>query len=681
MAEVARDRGVILIIDDEPDSLTLLARVLRGAGYGVRAAIRGSEALSSAQRHPPDLVLLDIRMPGMDGYEVCRRLKALECTRQVPVLFLSAREDVSDKVEAFQVGGVDYITKPFQREEVLARVATHVTMRRMQQQLAKYNAELEEIVLERTADIEATTRQLKDRERLYRLLADNVRDVIWVLNTDLKPTYYSPSVLAQRGYSVEEMLQASLEDILTKTSYFNILGMFDELKNDPLSPGYQEGRVVELQMRKKDGTIFWAETHLSRMLGEDGCFSGFIGVTRDISKRKLLEAEREELERQLIRRQRLESLGTLAGGIAHDFNNLLSAIVGYTRMTLDDAPQAWEHREYLEGILRASGRATDLVEQILTFSRPAKEERRSFELRLIINEALRLLRAALPKTVELRQNLDTRALILGDPSAIHQLVMNICTNAALAVGDRGGVIDVSLSEVDLKEDDVKFLPGLAPGPHLRLSVRDTGCGISEEYVDRIFEPFFTTREEGKGTGLGLAVVHGIVVSHGGAIAVDTLPGQGTCFDVYLPRVVDSIAAETASRELLSCPAGGGENVLFVDDEEDLACLGKHMLERLGYRVTALTSSREALAEFRRNPDRYDVVITDMSMPHMTGHVLARKLRAVRSGVQVILCTGYASEELLAMTAKSGIQAVIRKPLSGETLALKVQELLSRRMRA
>ncbi len=399
-------------------------------------------------------------------------------------------------------------------------------------------------------------------------------------------------------------------------------------------------------------------------------------LNEEIEERKEAEEAKAELETQLRQAQRMEAIGTLAGGIAHDFNNILFAILGFTELVRDDMPEDGPARANLEEVVTAVKRAKDLVWQILAFSRQAEQERKPLQLHLIVKEALKLLRASLPTTIEVRQDIQSRSgTILADPTQIHQVLMNLCTNAYHAMGEHGGVLEVSLSEIDVDHDAEAFSrhPDMNPGPYVLLTVSDTGHGMEPEVLDRIYDPYFTTKEPGVGSGLGLSVVHGVIKSHGGVITVYSEPAQGTTIHVYLPRF-ESAAVLPEAREAEPIP-GGKEHILFVDDEVQLVRMAQQALKRLGYEVTVRTSSVEALEAFRVQPDRFDVVITDQVMPNMTGVELAKELMQLRPDIPVILCTGF-SETITADKAEAvGIREFIMKPIIAGDMGRSIRRVL------
>jgi CheY-like chemotaxis protein/anti-sigma regulatory factor (Ser/Thr protein kinase) len=372
---------------------------------------------------------------------------------------------------------------------------------------------------------------------------------------------------------------------------------------------------------------------------------------------------------------KLQAIGTLAGGIAHDFNNILFPIIGYTEISMDDVPEDSPIRRNLEEILKAANRARELVQQILTFSRQNGRERKPIRVQVIVKEALRLLRASIPKTIDIRTDLkeDCNA-IMGDPTQIHQVVMNLCTNAYQAMQETGGTLDVRLAETHIGYDETVKRIGIKMGPHLHLIVRDEGVGMEPAVLHRIFEPYYTTKEPGKGTGLGLSVIHGIVKNHGGFITVDSAPGRGSTFHVYLPTLED---VEAEIEEAASTgKSGGSERILLVDDEPQIVAMEKQMLEKLGYRVTTQLSSTEALDTFAAQPDQFDLVITDMTMPQMTGDQMSRRIWDIRPGIPIILCTGYNEMMSEDKAIALGIRKFILKPIDKDELAMAIRSALS-----
>ncbi len=379
------------------------------------------------------------------------------------------------------------------------------------------------------------------------------------------------------------------------------------------------------------------------------------------------------MEARLQQAQKMEAIGALAGGIAHDFNNILGPILGYVELMQEELPEDSPQQDRLNQVLNAAGRAKDLVKQILTFSRQDELEVKPLKVQLLVKEALKLIRSSLPTTIKIRQTIDNECgLVMADPTQVHQIIMNLITNAYHAMQETGGTLEVGLDEVDLTSEEITD-PEIDPGPYACLTVADSGIGMEKSTLERIFDPYFTTKEKGKGTGLGLAVVHGIVKSCGGHITADSEPGKGSCFRVYLPRIEKKV--ETRIPEARKAVPRGTERILLVDDDEQIIRIMRQILESLGYHVTARTSSLEALALFQNKSEEIDLVITDMTMPNMRGDQLARRLLAIRPDLPVIICTGF-SEQINEQKAKAmGIGGFVMKPMVKSEIAMAIRKVL------
>ncbi len=405
-----------------------------------------------------------------------------------------------------------------------------------------------------------------------------------------------------------------------------------------------------------------------------------IGLLRVLSnlfamalERKHGEGERQKLEERLRHLQKMEAIGLLAGGIAHDFNNLLGALMGYTELAVMDIPDGSPTKSYLMKVLSVAEQAKNIIKQILTFSRKQEEEKTLIYLSDVVKEALILLRSTLPATIEIRPELEEGLLpIIANPTQISQVIINLCSNAAYAMREKGGILRIALKEVVIDADGTNS-PVMAPGKYQLLSTSDTGTGIPPEIMKRIFEPYFTTKKQGEGTGMGLAMVHGIVHSHGGDITVSSEPGIGTTFQVYLPVTGEEPATVPGKPQSQPLP-GGNERILFVDDEDTLVDIWERMLTKLGYRVVTRTNCLEALEMFRSDPDRFDLVITDQTMPHMTGIRFTVELKAIRPDIPVILCTGF-SEEIDEENYKTrGVSGFVMKPIVLEKIARTIRRV-------
>jgi PAS domain S-box-containing protein len=472
--------------------------------------------------------------------------------------------------------------------------------------------------------------------------------------------YVNPAFLKTIGYAQHKVIGQDFR--LLKSDRHNN-AFYKQIWNTISSGRIWSGHITN---KAKDGTIREFETTISPIRDSSDNIVNFVSVNRDVT-------QEVALEKKLRQAQKMESVGTLAGGIAHDFNNILSAIIGYAELTIADTAESAGVRKNLEEIFKAGQRAKDLVRQILAFSRQSEQELKPVQISHIVREALKLLRASLPSTIEIRQNIQPQVEnIMADSTQIHQVLMNLCTNSAHAMQESGGVLEINLSSEELDSDFTIHHPGLCPGRYLKLTVADTGCGIPPEFLDRIFDPYFTTKDKDQGTGLGLAVVHGIAKSHGGTITVESEPAKGSIFNLYLPTIESEADSGV---DIQKASPTGNERILFVDDEKALADMCKLMMESLGYEVETRTSSIEALELFRAKPDHFHLVITDMTMPHMTGDKLATEILHIRPNIPIIISTGF-SEKITEKKAKAlGIKALVMKPVIRDNLAVIIRKVI------
>jgi len=430
---------------------------------------------------------------------------------------------------------------------------------------------------------------------------------------------------------------------------------------------------LELRLLRPDGLEKTIRTICEPQIDPTGNVVRLRGTIQDITELKLAKAEKEKMQAQLNQSQKMEAIGVLAGGIAHDFNNILAAIMGYTEMAREDSPAGSPVANDLDKVLTAAHRAKDLVKQILAFSRQSSVARMPMKIQLLVKESLKLLRASIPSTISITEDIHPQCgTVLAEPTQIHQIIMNLCTNAYHAMETSGGELSVKVHATSILSPTAIGPKQIPPGEYVEVAVSDTGTGIGPDIIDKIFDPYFTTKGIGKGTGMGLSITHGIVKSYGGAIAVESTIGQGTTFRLYLPVIQDVGAADF--QESSEAPRGKGQ-ILFIDDEELLMEMGKDLLERLGYTVTCRRSSFEALETFMNDPHQFDLVITDQTMPGMTGIDLARRMLQVRPDIPIILCTGYSnlvSEESAKIV---GIREFAFKPLTKSSIAHLVEKIL------
>lgn len=504
---------------------------------------------------------------------------------------------------------------------------------------------------------------LRQSEQKYRTLFNESKDVIYISSVDGKFLDVNPVGVELFGYnSVEELKRIDLAEQL----YFNPEDR-QKFQKELGDKGYV--RDHELELKRKDGEKLSVLITSRAVRDDQGNVTSYRGFIRDITKQK-------QLEQQLLQAQKMEAIGTLAGGIAHDFNNILGAILGYTELTNNILANSNGNdivKRNLEQVNKAGLRAKDLVQQILTFSRKTTHKPKPLQIELIVKEALKLLRASTPATVGIQQNIDNNCgLVLADPTQIHQVIINLCTNAVDAVRGSGGKIEVGLNKVEINGNTVFDNVSLPWGEYVQLTVSDNGKGMDEETIARIFDPFFTTKEAGEGTGLGLSVVHGIVKNHNGEITVWSELGKGSRFNIYLPALKTQKVPEQAKIDKL---LRGTESILFVDDEEALVQVNIQLLEKLGYRVTGNTNSHEALAAFKKAPDKFDLVISDQTMPGMTGVELARKLMEIRQDVPIILITGYSDVINRKKAKEMGIRELVMKPILASDLSRTIRNAI------
>ncbi len=525
------------------------------------------------------------------------------------------------------------------------------------------------ILIRGLADALEWSRQTEER---WHFALEGAGDGVWDWDLVQDSVYYSPRWRTMLGYGQDEELAT--------TMYVAYARMHPEDREEVVRAiercvcGERTTFRKRYRIRRKNGSYMWVLDR-GKIMERDqaGKPLRMIGTLADISVLKKLEEKQIAYEARLQQAQKMEAIGTLAGGVAHDFNNILTPIIGYTELLLNDSPPSGLQRENLNEIYAASMRARDLVRQILAFSRQDVVEARPIQMEIIVKEALKLLRASIPATVEITSRIEKDCgLINASPTEVHQVVMNLCTNAFHAMEDQGGQMFVGLERKDVERNEMVEV-GVEPGRYVVLTVSDTGMGIPEEMICKIFDPFFTTKEQGKGTGLGLSQVHGVVQRLGGVVEVDSKPGKGSTFKVYLP-----VTSEEKNADLKSPSGilGGNEHVLLVDDEAQIITLRVRQLEMLGYRVSAYKDSMEALDAFREDPDKYDIIIADQAMPNLSGDNLIEAIRSIRPEVPVLMCTGLHTSISKERRDELGIDSFLLKPVSMPDLANEIRLVLA-----
>lgn len=508
-------------------------------------------------------------------------------------------------------------------------------------------------------------KDLRESEEQYKSLFKNNHSVMLLVDPETAGIVdANPAAVLFYGWSYEALTHKKITDINTLTEK----QVFDEMEKAKM----EQRKHFYFRHCLASGEIRDVEVYSGpiKVHGKELLYS----IVYDITARKKAEKEKAALEARLLHAQKMESIGTLSGGIAHDFNNLLGIILGNAELAMEDVPEWHPAKDNINEIRTASLRARDVVKQLLSFGRKTDPKKRPVKLVQIVEDALKFLRSSIPTSIEIHQNIpnDTDNTILADITQINQVMINLFTNAAHAMEDAGGVITIGIQNICLDQISTPFYPDLAPGDYVQLTVSDTGTGIDHEIKDRIFDPYFTTKEIGKGTGIGLSVVHGIVKSHNGAISVDSKFGKGTTFSILFPVAEEEAVIETESVEKLPT---GNERILIVDDEESMVDIGRRRLERLGYQVEARTNPIEALELFRADPDQFDLVITDMTMPHITGDRLLKEILKIRPDMPTILCTGFSEKIDEEKAKKIGVRQYIEKPFDKGKLSRLVRKVL------
>ncbi|MFA5904871.1 MAG: ATP-binding protein, partial [Desulfobacula sp.] len=558
---------------------------------------------------------------------------------------------------------------------ILVRAGRNMLERGMAEAaLQKAHADLEKKVDERTAELNRTNQSLvveienqrlsdlalRESENRLKAILESNPDPIIVYDLKGHPQYLNPAFTDLFGWTLDELKGGIIPFVPADQK---------ELTAQKIKEMYEYGKILTFETKRLTKANQTLDFLLSAALihGTDGNPTGVVVNLTDISEKKIFEAQYKHA-------QKLESIGTLAGGIAHDFNNILAGIMGYSqlaRMNIADPEKAGDD---IDQVMKGAERAKELVRQILTFSRQSEYQKQPLKIFIIVKEALKLIRSSIPSTIDIKDHIDSKASVMADPTQIHQVVMNLCTNAYHAMKDTGGILTVALKEITIPGPENIMEFNMTPGRYLRLQVSDTGYGIQPDIMDKIFDPYFTTKAPDKGTGLGLAVVHGIVKDSNGYIKVYSRPGQGTDFYVFLPVSKEKETPDDIQNDH-DFPSGGKEKIMIVDDEENIRNSMTEFLEDLGYQVGAYANGQEALEAFIKNPREFDFIISDITMPFLTGDKLAAGILEIRPELPVILCTGYSDKDSDATVPDAGIYKWMDKPVSLQNLANLIREKL------
>ncbi len=670
--------STILIVDDEPVNLGVLVHGLENHGLSVAVARDGEEGLMRAHLIQPDLILLDLRMPDIDGFSVCRRLKAVESTCDIPVIFMTASNDVADRVTGFEAGAVDYVTKPFQLDEVLARVRAHLLLQQMRRQIEAQNAQLrEEIDMreETEHELRVQVRQREHAEALAEQLHNRSPLPIYTLDQDRRLFAASDGWLDLLGRLREEVLGCAVETFLAPSSIPEMRKAWERLAAE------DELRDQELDFIRKTGEIVHALVTSRVERDADGrvvrAYTALVDITARLAAEVALEresAERLQAEDQLRQAQKMEAVGQLTGGIAHDFNNLLTPVFGNLQLLAKRLTND-EDARLVENAIRSVRRGATLTAQLLAFSRKQCLTPSALDLNGVIAGMHDMLSRTTGGLVRVEVDLGADLWpALAEPTQLEIMLLNLTNNAVDAMGASGGVLKISTANVGASHPDAP--KRLSPGDYVRLSVADTGCGMTAETKAKAIEPFFSTKEPGRGTGLGLSQVYGVITQLGGSVEIDSAPGEGTTVRIYLAKAAQAVVPDQAEAAPEPAPVPAPEenksHILVVDDDPDVRELTTDFLRLQGYRITEAASAQEGLGVLDAEPD-IAMLLVDFAMPEMNGAEMARTARARRPALPVLMVTGYADTAAIARGAEAF--PILAKPFALADLASRVSATL------
>jgi len=637
----------ILIVDDEKANLDLLNKILSEKEYEIRLAINPAFALHSAFYKPPDLVLLDIKMPEFDGFTFCEKLKEHPLTASIPIIIISAINDTRSKIKAFEAGGVDYITKPFNESEVLARVQTQLELYLMRTQL-------ERLVQDRTEALQISKERFDE-------MANNIQDVFWLYDLETQSVIYANSAYEKIwGRSVKALIER-----------------YDEWR-DSIHPDDREyaeisfqrlietggGNSREYRIIRPDGEVRWIADNGFLVKNENGEIVRITGVAKDITDKKKLEA-------QLLQVQKMESIGTLAGGIAHDFNNMLGIIMGNISLALSMLNENETLYEILSNVLKGANKAKNLTHQLLTFARGGAPIKKVMDINKVIKDSATFSTRGTAATCCFEFASDLW-LVEIDEGQINQVIGNLIINAYQAMPN-GGTIKLQTENIFIESNTALPLP---PGQYIKFTVEDEGCGISQKYIQKIFDPYFTTKQ--KGSGLGLATTYSIIKKHGGDITVDSKIEKGTVFHIFLPAASPESTVEIIDAE--GHVYVGKGKVLIMDDQVQILEILKKMLNRMGYEVASAADGIQTIEMYRNALEAnhpFDLVILDLTVPGgMGGAKTVIELLKMDPKVKAVVSSGYSGDPIMGNYKDYGFCGVIPKPYTTSQLSVVLKKIFS-----
>ncbi len=692
----------VLVVDDTPANLKLLVDILSIAGYSVRPAPSGKLALRSIALEQPDLILLDINMPDMNGYEVAEEIRKNENYRLIPIIFISALDDTSNKVKGFEAGGVDYITKPFQPAEVIARINTHLTIRNLRIELENTNSKLFEenkirrnmelklnehknnlelVVRNRTQELleaneilkkeviirQNAEKELKESQEKYKAIFENSGEALALIDSDGK--------LIMINNEFEKLIKSNKASIENKCKWTDFV-----MNKDGIA------RLITMEIRRRKSAEYWSNTYYFQILrttGEirdvqaiisiiPGINQAIVGIT-DITEIKNAEDEKLKLREQLTQSQKMEAIGNLAGGIAHDFNNILTGIIGSSEMLQLQIPADNPVHKYIGQILSLSEKASGITKRLLAFSRKQYIDLKPIPVSEIFDGSEKLLKMLLTDDIDLViEQQSEQVYIYADNNQLYQVIMNLVSNAKDALPNGGEIhIKTSVSLIDPNfalQNNIDKLQ-----QYFKISISDNGIGIPENIKDKIFEPFFTTKEVGKGTGLGLSIVYGIITQHNGFIFVKSEINAGTTFEIYLPLIHSKIESQKLNNTPIQ---GGNELILIADDSNEVRHFISMFLQMKGYRTLEAKDGEEAISIYNQNKDNIDLIILDVVMPRKNGKEVADTIRNINHAAKIIFISGYTSDIITNKGVNDEGFNFISKPITPNDLYTTVNSVLN-----
>lgn len=646
----------ILLIDDDPHHIENLELT----DFHILICHDKSQAIKILNTESIDMILLNVLMTSFNGFEFCQFISSSADHQAIPIIMILTQEQLSLRVKGYSNGAVDYLVKPFLKEEFLLRINNHFKI---------YKEKLLEELIEQLQNelgtfIQAEQELKASEDRYHQMFESNLAIKLIIDPTDGQILDANKAACSFYGYEKKVLTTMSITDINQLND--------EEVKAEMNKAKSEERLYFNFRHQLSNGDIKDVEVYSGPVKSGDS--SVLYSIIHDITARKNAEREKLFLEKQLRQSQKMETIGTLARGIAHDFNNILTPIMGYTEMALLSLDKKHPLIKHLNRILKGTHRARELIEQILLFSKKIEKEWLPISLPSLINEALKLLRPSIPRTVEIIQEINESCPpIKADETQIHQVIVNLCTNAWQAMEQDGGQLTIKLdyNQNSFKRDINQI--GLPEAAYACLSIYDTGVGMDEMTQERIFEPFFTTKPVDKGNGLGLSVVHGIIRSHKGGILVKSQIGKGSSFHVYLP-LIDSynLAKSAEPQDYLR----GQEHILIVDDEEDVLIILKDILEMFNYKVDTFLKASSALKAFKSEPDKYNLLITDLTMPQMNGIELISEINRTHD-LPIIVMTGFGDDLTETKINTYNIQKVLSKPITIKTLTNEVRAILDK----